>query len=79
MYKSIFVYNLKYTYYFHFSSPVSNFAAGEGWKRSVGSIVWEMKYCAESRRREISYIEYKEGRLLNWSHFLSELHSKTGY
>jgi hypothetical protein len=34
--------------------------AGEGW-RKVGSIVWEMKkYYIESRRKETSYIQYKD-------------------
>jgi hypothetical protein len=35
----------------------------EGWKRSVGLIVWEMKYYTESRRTGISYIQQKDGRL----------------
>jgi len=31
--------------------------AGEGWRRSVGSIVWEMKKCyRESRGTGISYV-----------------------
>jgi hypothetical protein len=37
--------------------------AGEGWKRSVGLIILEMKmYCLESRSREISYMKYVNGR-----------------
>jgi hypothetical protein len=32
--------------------------AGEGWRRSVGPIMWEMKkYCLESRSRGISYMK----------------------
>ena len=38
--------------------------AGEGWKESLGPIVWEMKKdYIQSRRRGISYIHWKEGRL----------------
>jgi hypothetical protein len=66
MYKSLFVYILKYTYYFHFSSTVSNLAAGEGWNRSVGSIVGEIKYCAESRRREIKYCAESRSREIKY-------------
>ena len=58
MYKSLFVYILKYTYDFHISPTVLNFAAGEGSKRSAGSIVWERKYCTESRTREIQYLTF---------------------
>jgi hypothetical protein len=37
--------------------------AGEGWKRSVGLIMREMKtYYLESRSREISYMRYINGR-----------------
>jgi hypothetical protein len=37
--------------------------AGEGWRRSVGLIMWEIKmYCLETRSREISYLEYVNGR-----------------
>jgi hypothetical protein len=37
--------------------------AGEGWKRSVGLIMWEMKMCyLESRSRGISYMKYVNGR-----------------
>jgi hypothetical protein len=37
--------------------------AGEGWKRSVGLIMREMKmYCLHSRSRGISYMKYVIGR-----------------
>jgi hypothetical protein len=37
--------------------------AGEGWKRSVGLIMWEIKmYYLESRSREISYMKYVNGK-----------------
>jgi hypothetical protein len=37
--------------------------AGEGWKRSVGMIMREMKmYCLESRSTGISYMKYVNGR-----------------
>ena len=37
--------------------------AGEGGKRSVGLIMWEMKmYCLESRSRGISCMKYVNGR-----------------
>jgi hypothetical protein len=37
--------------------------AGEGWKRSVGLIMSEMKkYYLESRSRGISYMKYVNGR-----------------
>jgi hypothetical protein len=37
--------------------------AGEGWKRSVGLIMSEMrKYCLESRSRGIHYMKYVNGR-----------------
>ena len=41
---------------------------GKGWTRSVGPIVREMKKCyKETRRREISYIQYTEEWIcLNW-------------
>jgi len=29
--------------------------AGEGWRKSFGPIVWEIKYYLESRRRGIFY------------------------
>jgi len=35
----------------------SKCSAGEGWKRSVGPIMWEMKYYLESRSRGISYMK----------------------
>jgi hypothetical protein len=36
--------------------------AGEGWKRSVGLIMWDMKmYYLESRSRGISYVKYVNG------------------
>jgi hypothetical protein len=48
----------------HFGTQISNTwkvlkcGAGEGWRRSVGPIVWEMKkYYRESRRRGISYVQ----------------------
>jgi hypothetical protein len=31
--------------------------AGEGWRRSVGPVVREMKFYEESRRRRTSYIQ----------------------
>jgi hypothetical protein len=38
--------------------------AGEGWRRSVGPIMWKMKkYYLESRSREISYMKYENERL----------------
>jgi hypothetical protein len=38
--------------------------AGEGWRRSVGSIMWEMKKCySELMSRGISYMKYENGRL----------------
>ena len=38
--------------------------AGEGWRRSVGPILWEMKKCyLESMSRGISYVKYENGRL----------------
>ena len=37
--------------------------AREGWKRSVGLIMWEMKkYYLESRSRGISYMKYVNGK-----------------
>jgi hypothetical protein len=43
---------------------VFSFGVGEGWRRSVGPIVCEIKqYCAESRRRGIFCILLKEGRV----------------
>jgi len=41
---------------------------GEGWRRSVGPIVWETKKCyKESRRREVSYIVQKlKRRKASW-------------
>jgi hypothetical protein len=37
---------------------VSKCAAGEGWSRAVGRIVWEMKkYCMESGGRGISCVQ----------------------
>jgi hypothetical protein len=42
---------------------VSKCGAGEGWKRSVGLIMCEMKkYCLESRSSAISYMKYVDGR-----------------
>jgi len=42
---------------------VSKCGAGEGWKRSVGLIMCEMKkYCLESRSSGISYMKYVDGR-----------------
>jgi len=39
--------------------------AGEGWRRSVGPILWEMKKCyIESERRE--YPAYSKRRTVNW-------------
>jgi hypothetical protein len=37
--------------------------AREGWRKSVGPTVLEMKYYTEPRRTGISYIQYKEGRV----------------
>jgi len=37
------------------TSKVLKCEAEEGWRRSVGLIVWEMRYYIESRRRGISY------------------------
>jgi hypothetical protein len=37
--------------------------AGEGWRRSFGPIIGELKKCVESRRKGISYKQYREGRL----------------
>ena len=37
--------------------------AGEGWRRSVGPIVWKMKKCYKESKKWTSYIQYKEGRL----------------
>ena len=38
--------------------------AGEGWRRSVGPIMWEMKKCyLESMSRGISYMKYRKERL----------------
>jgi hypothetical protein len=54
--------------------------AGEGWRGSVGPIVWEMKmYYIESRKRGISYIQWKEGRLFGLVTSCVELPSKTRY
>jgi hypothetical protein len=40
------------------------FGAGEGWKRSVGPIMLDMKkYYLESRSREISYMKQLNRRL----------------
>jgi hypothetical protein len=37
--------------------------AGEGWRRSIGPIVWKIKiYYKDSSSKGISYIKYKEGR-----------------
>jgi len=47
--------------------------AGEGWKRSFGLIIWEMKmYYSESRNREISYMKYVNGRRTGWVTFYVE-------
>jgi len=36
---------------------------GEGWKRSVGLIMREMKkYCLDTKSRGISYMKYVNGR-----------------
>jgi hypothetical protein len=41
------------------------YGAGEGWRRSVGPVIREMKkYCLESRSRGISYIKSVHGRLI---------------
>lgn len=38
-------------------TPVLKCGAGEGWLRSVGPVMWEMrKYCIETRRKGISCI-----------------------
>jgi hypothetical protein len=54
----------------HFGKLVKNTltvlkcGAGEGWRRSIGPIIREMKKCCkESRRRVISYKQQNEGRL----------------
>ena len=52
----------------HFGESIRNTwkflkcSAGEGWRRSVRPIVWEMKYYIESRRTWISNKPWKEGR-----------------
>jgi hypothetical protein len=49
---------------------VSKCGTGEGWRRSVGPIVWEMKCYTESRGRETSYVQWQR-RKANWiSHIL---------
>jgi len=43
---------------------VLKFGAGEGWRRSVRLIMWEMKkYYLGSRSRGISYMKQANGRL----------------
>jgi hypothetical protein len=42
---------------------VLNCGAGEGWRRSIGPIMWKMKCYKKSRMRGISYKQQKEGRL----------------
>jgi hypothetical protein len=37
--------------------------AGEGWSRSTGLKMWEMRHYKESQRKGISYIKYKGGNL----------------
>jgi hypothetical protein len=45
---------------------VLKWGVGEGWRTSVGPIVWEMKkYYIGSRRRGIFYMHYKR-RKANW-------------
>jgi hypothetical protein len=39
-------------------------AAGEGWRRSVAQIMWEIKCYLESMSREISYMKYEHRRLM---------------
>jgi len=47
------------------------YGAGEGWKRSVGLIMLEMKkYCLESRSRGISYMKCVNGRQTGLGHIL---------
>jgi hypothetical protein len=39
--------------------------AGEGWGRSVAPIMLETKKCyKESKKREITYIQYRDGRIV---------------
>jgi hypothetical protein len=43
--------------YIQYTLKVLKFGAGEGWRRSVGSIVWEMECYIEARKRGISYMK----------------------
>jgi len=41
------------------------YGTGEEWGRSVAPIMLEMKKCyKESKRRGITYIQYKDGRIM---------------
>jgi hypothetical protein len=47
--------------------------AGEGWRRSVGQIMSEIKkYYLESRSKGISYMKYVNGRLTGLVTFYAE-------
>jgi hypothetical protein len=43
--------------YFRNTREVLKCGAGDGWRRSVGLIMWEMKCYKETRRPGISYIQ----------------------
>jgi len=50
---------------------------GEGCRRSIWPIVWDVRKCyVESRRREVLYRPSKEGRLTGCSHPAQKLPSQ---
>jgi len=44
-------------------TPVKFFNVFEWWRRSVEQVLWEIKYYIKLSRKEISYVQYKKGRL----------------
>lgn len=56
--------NINRLIYFVIPGNILNCAVGKGRRRMVGLVVWEMKKCyIERRRRGISHVLQKEGRL----------------
>jgi hypothetical protein len=49
------------------------------WWRSAGPIVRDTKYYKESRRRETTYKQQKEGRLTGWSYLVYKLPFKISH
>ena len=41
---------------------------GEGWRESVGPIVWKVRYYKQTRRRGTSYIHWNKGRICHILH-----------